>query len=123
MDKKIIDLLVETEKPSEMFNELFKGMFERDINPVVSKKKNIKTKNKLEPIENLFDWWFMNIKLLNKINDFIDRYFHFIFIVGIFYIPILANFLFGIIGMVLSMCFNFFIILSILVMNRHIKQK
>lgn len=56
MDKKIIDLLVKTEKPSEMFNELFKGMFESDINPVVSKKKNIKTKNKLEPIENLFDW-------------------------------------------------------------------
>ncbi|EDT7306831.1 hypothetical protein AHU15_004794 [Salmonella enterica subsp. enterica] len=56
MDKKIIDLLVETEKPSEMFNELFKGMFVSDINPVVSKKKNIKTKNKLEPIENLFDW-------------------------------------------------------------------
>ncbi|EJQ9549112.1 hypothetical protein NYF93_004440 [Salmonella enterica] len=56
MDKKTIDLLVETEKPSEMFNDLFKGMFKNDINPVVSKKKNIKTKNKLEPIENLFDW-------------------------------------------------------------------
>lgn len=65
----------------------------------------------------------MNIKILNKINGFIDRYFHFIFIVGVFYIPILANFLFGAIGMVLSMCVNFFIILFILVMNRHIKQQ
>lgn len=66
MDKKTIDLLVETEKPSEMFNELFKGMFKNDINPVFSKKKNIKTKNKLEPIENLFDWWVMNIEYLKN---------------------------------------------------------
>lgn len=112
-----------SEKEVDRFKR--KGFFIGSIDEVkkIMKGNDVNNENDLEPIENIFNWWIMNIKILNKINDFIDRYFHFIFIVGIFYIPILANFLFGIIGMVLSMCFNFFIILSILVMNRHIKQK
>ena len=56
MDKKTIDLLVEIEKPSKIFNELFKGVFKSEINPVFYQKKNIKKENKLEPLENLFDW-------------------------------------------------------------------
>lgn len=69
MEKKIIDLLIESENLSSKFNVLFEDLLKTNIKPVIfiaaSKNgkssiykmmKNIKESDELEPIENLFDW-------------------------------------------------------------------
>ena len=80
-------ILIEHTRISEKEVDLFEGLgfFIGSIDSVkkLMKENNINLEYELEPIENIFNWWIMNIKILNKINDFIDRYFHFIFIVGI----------------------------------------